>query len=83
MENTEVDPEKLKRQQKLWKVMGIQTKAGKELFSLYNVAEKPKIDYPKTRPRTEKEIEAEKDRLEKSKKCPQKTVIDYPERPGP
>lgn len=38
MEATEVDPEKLKKQQALWKIFGRETKAGKELFDLYNLA---------------------------------------------
>lgn len=29
---------------------------GKQLFALYNKAEKPKIDYPKVKPKTEKQI---------------------------
>ena len=51
---TEVDPEKLRKQQALWKIFGRQTKAGKELFDLYNLAEKPKISYPKPKPKSQK-----------------------------
>ena len=54
MEPEEVDPEKLKRLQKLWKVFGRDTKAGKEMFDLYNIAEKPKLDYPKPKPKSQK-----------------------------
>jgi len=42
---------------------------------MYNKADKPKIDYPKVRPKTQKEIEAEKQKMIRTKKCPQKTVI--------
>lgn len=54
----ENDPDKLKKQQALWKLFGRETKAGKELFDLYNIAEKPKINYPKTKPKSQKELEA-------------------------
>lgn len=54
-----MDPEKLKKQQALWKIFGRETKAGKELFDLYNIAEKPKINYPKPKPKSQKEIDAE------------------------
>lgn len=60
MEPTEIDPEKLKKQQTLWKIFGRETKAGKELFDLYNIADKPKINYPKPKPKSQKEIDAEK-----------------------
>ena len=54
MEPEEVDSEKLKKLQKLWKVFGRETKAGKEMFDLYNIAEKPKLDYPKPKPKSQK-----------------------------
>jgi hypothetical protein len=73
MEPTEVDPEKLRKQQALWKIFGRETKAGKELFDLYNIAEKPKLNYPKPKPKSQKEIDAEKQKLASTKKCPQKT----------
>jgi len=60
MEPQEVDPEKLRKQQQLWKIFGRETKAGKEMFDLYNIAEKPKINYPKPKPKSQKEIDAEK-----------------------
>ena len=43
------------------------------MFDLYNIAEKPKLDYPKPKPRSQKQIDAEKERLANTKKCPQKT----------
>ena len=58
MEPQEVDPEKLRKQQQLWKIFGRETKAGKEMFDLYNIAEKPKINYPKLKPKSQKEIDA-------------------------
>lgn len=58
MEPQEVDPEKLRKQQQLWKIFGRETKAGKEMFDLYNIAEKPKISYPKPKPKSQKEIDA-------------------------
>ena len=54
----ENDPEKIKKQQALWKMFGRDTKAGKELFDLYNLAEKPKINYPKPKPNSQKELDA-------------------------
>lgn len=54
MEPGEVDLQKLKKQQALWKIFGRETKAGKELFDLYNLAEKPKISYPKPKPKSQK-----------------------------
>ena len=64
-------------------MFGRETKAGKEMFDLYNIAEKPKLDYPKPKPRSQKEIDAEKEKLANTKKCPQKTAIDYPDLPRP
>lgn len=61
---------------KLWKQFGRETDVGKMLFSLYSAPEKPKINYPavKTRPRGESVGPPMEE-----KKCPQKTVIEYPE----
>ena len=61
---------------KLWKQFGRETDVGKMLFSLYSAPEKPKINYPpvKTKPRSESMGVPQEE-----KKCPQKTVIDYPE----
>lgn len=58
---------------KLWKQFGRENDVGKMLFSLYSAPEKPKINYPplKTKPRQET--------LQEEKKCPQKTMIEYPE----
>ncbi len=36
----------------MWKMFGRETKAGKELFNLYNLTNKPKIDYPKPKPKS-------------------------------
>ena len=49
----ETDPEQAEKQRKLWKLFGRETQAGKELFSLYNKAEKPKIEYPKVKQKSE------------------------------
>lgn len=49
---------------------------GKELFSLYNAHERPKINYPKPKQKTQQQLEAEK--LKVQKPCPQKTLIEYP-----
>ena len=42
------------------------------MFDLYNIAQKPKINYPKPKPKSQKEIDAEKEKLIVNKKCPQK-----------
>jgi hypothetical protein len=62
---------------KLWKQFGRETDVGKMLFSLYSAPEKPKINYPpvKTKPRSESVGMPPQE----EKKCPQKTIIDYPE----
>ena len=54
MEETEIDPEQVEKQRKMWKMFGMQTKAGKELFNLYNLSNKPKVEYPKVKPKSEK-----------------------------
>lgn len=46
---------------------------------MYNISEKPKINYPKPKPRSQKEIDEEKERMAVIKKCPQKAQIEYPE----
>lgn len=53
-----MDQETQEQLKKLWKIYGRESKMGKELFAMYNKADKPKIDYPKVRPKTQKEIEA-------------------------
>ena len=74
MEPQEVDPEKLRKQQQLWKIFGRETKAGKEMFDLYNIAEKPKINYPAVRTK-KKPTPMEEQKMPKNidGACPQKT----------
>ena len=42
------------------------------------MAEKPKVDYPKPKPKSQKEIDSEKEKMIVTKKCPQMTQIEYP-----
>ena len=83
MDGEEINEEQEQQLKDLWKVYGRETEMGKKLFALYNKAEKPKINYPKTRPKSQKEIDAEKTRAIVEKKCPQKTAIEYPDAPRP
>jgi hypothetical protein len=62
--------------QKLWKQFGRETDVGKMLFSLYSAPEKPKIAYP---PVKTKARGASVGPPMEERKCPQKTIIDYPE----
>ncbi|KRX02156.1 hypothetical protein PPERSA_06351 [Pseudocohnilembus persalinus] len=57
----------------MWKTFGRETGAGKALFSLYKSNQPAKINYPKVKTKVR---EAE---VKPVKKCPQKTVIEYPE----
>ena len=61
---------------KLWKQFGRETDVGKMLFSMYAAPEKVKINYPpvKTRARNSSVGPPQEER-----KCPQKTIIEYPE----
>ena len=59
--------------QDLYKKFGKETDVGKMLYSLYSAHSKPQVYYPPVK--TKARVEAPKE----EKKCPQKTVIDYPE----
>lgn len=56
MDAEEVDEEQQEQLKNLWKVYGRESEMGKKLFAMYNKHEKPKIVYPKTRPKSEKEL---------------------------
>lgn len=43
MEDEEIDEEQQEKLKNMWKLFGRETKMGKELFALYNKADKPKI----------------------------------------
>ena len=75
MENEDLDEEQQEQLKSLWKVYGRESEMGKKLFAMYNKAEKPKINYPKPKPKSQKELEAEQLKSVQNKKCPQKTVI--------
>lgn len=62
-------------------MFGRETAAGKALFSLYKSHEAPKINYPKVKQKTQEEKEREVQSRLSTKKCPQKTEIEYPEQP--
>jgi hypothetical protein len=58
---------------KLWKNFGRESDVGKMLFSMYSVAEKPKVYYPPVKTKKREPVDKEE------KKCPQTTQIEYPE----
>lgn len=73
--------DKEQRLGELWKVFGMNTQAGKSLYKMFGNKYKQKLQYPK--PKTKKWSAAKAKKKTNmnnkySKKCPQKTKIEYP-----
>eukprot|EP00826_Nyctotherus_ovalis_P060318 TRINITY_DN8448_c0_g1_i13.p1 TRINITY_DN8448_c0_g1~~TRINITY_DN8448_c0_g1_i13.p1 ORF type:complete len:235 (+),score=72.35 TRINITY_DN8448_c0_g1_i13:394-1098(+) len=67
--------------QNLWKLCGKNTEAGRIMYRYYGSHYKPQIKYPKVRTKTAEQLTEEKLRATK-KSCPQKTKIEYPQKPA-
>lgn len=62
--------------QKIWKIFGRDTHAGRVLHQVYKLPQAPKIDYPKVKTNPNPKPLGGTNLIKKN--CPQKTKIDYP-----